>query len=491
MVFEAKNKLDDCNYAVKRIPLPKKIESRDRVMREVKTLANCEHKNIVRYFQAWIEQPPPGWQEEKDKELLAKDFLSTSITIETPSPTETESKAFLDSASNAFDIQKGRKEKQDLLKNVLKKNGQPDFIKNLNQFEPSFDASLEESSSYIQFKAHSTREDESDDGIVFQHPTTDETEDSFQIEFKNSINEDLITISIEKETEEREMEKSSSPENGRRAHKKQLSLDLSSCGDFKKNVQQNVANSKLRVYLFIQMQLCQKECLKDWLRTNNLEARNNKPIDIFDQIVSAVHYVHMKGLIHRDLKPSNIFFSLDGQIKIGDFGLVTDMADISDDSGSSSSSILGSESAGDCFHKKHTHGLGTHLYMSPEQLQHLQYNYKVDIYSLGLILFELLVFFGTETERIMVLTGLKNHKFPEDFQRKFNDEFEVLKLMLSKSPDSRPTTFGLMCRPPLNQLESAKSFMEQTDHQQYHFELPPRRRDSHRSFTNLNRKISE
>lgn len=48
MVFEAKNKLDDCKYAIKRIILPSKQESRERVMREVKTLANCEHKNIVR-----------------------------------------------------------------------------------------------------------------------------------------------------------------------------------------------------------------------------------------------------------------------------------------------------------------------------------------------------------------------------------------------------------------------------------------------------------
>lgn len=51
VVFEAKNKLDDCRYAIKRITLPNKEESRVRVMREVKTLANCEHQNIVRYFQ--------------------------------------------------------------------------------------------------------------------------------------------------------------------------------------------------------------------------------------------------------------------------------------------------------------------------------------------------------------------------------------------------------------------------------------------------------
>lgn len=41
------------------------------------------------------------------------------------------------------------------------------------------------------------------------------------------------------------------------------------------------------------------------------------------QVLDAVAYVHMKGLMHRDLKPSNIFFSLEGSVKVGDFGLVT------------------------------------------------------------------------------------------------------------------------------------------------------------------------
>lgn len=107
---------------------------------------------------------------------------------------------------------------------------------------------------------------------------------------------------------------------------------------------------------------------------------------------------------------------MDGQIKIGDFGLVTDMSDnptaitpCGDETGLPSCS-------------KHTQQVGTHLYMSPEQLRGCQYNYKVDIYSLGLIFFELLVVFGTEMERIETLKSLRSSKFPTAFAASFRAE---------------------------------------------------------------------
>lgn len=116
------------------------------------------------------------------------------------------------------------------------------------------------------------------------------------------------------------------------------------------------------------------------------------------------------------MQPSNIFFSLDGQVKIGDFGLVTDMSEnlkiitpCGDASGLPS-----------C--PKHTAQVGTHLYMSPEQLLGRPYNYKVDIYSLGVILFELLVVFGTEMERIDTIKQLRSNKFPADFSDRFPNE---------------------------------------------------------------------
>ena len=65
------------------------------------------------------------------------------------------------------------------------------------------------------------------------------------------------------------------------------------------------------------------------------------------------------------------------------------------------------------------------MYMSPEQLQGRPYSYKVDIYSLGLVLFEMLYLFKTEAERIDCLKKAKSGQYPVDFLQKYPNEVEI------------------------------------------------------------------
>lgn len=67
-------------------------------------------------------------------------------------------------------------------------------------------------------------------------------------------------------------------------------------------------------------------------------------------------------------------------------------------------------------------GITSYIYFSVYQAQSLPYNYKVDIYSLGVILFELLVPFGTDMERSCALMDVRNNKFPIHFQQQFLQE---------------------------------------------------------------------
>lgn len=522
VVFEVKNKLDDCHYAIKRVVLPNKQESKDRVMREVRTLAHCEHSNIVRYFHAWTETPPPGWQESQDKIWIERNCLSTSIDIETPTETSPPNSKFIPTSGSISQQNQPRHS-----------SGQQRWMTKLP--EPSFSLShtggidRSNSCSFIQFRADpgkSVRSDTDDDSfqIEFKHDhanTTDAGSDSMDIVFKehswNETSNGHHVVSIGETPQKKSIYKPAS----KFRHRRPLSLDLNSTGSVirtssahphmtdgvkvnDRSAAVSIVNSK--IYLYIQMQLCQKQSLKEWLSLNDLPARQNKIIPIFEQIVNAVEYVHLKGLIHRDLKPSNIFFSLDGRIKIGDFGLVTDSSDLQYDKDNNlpEMDMLGAQ-------QRHTRQVGTQLYMSPEQQKGLPYDYKVDIYSLGLILFELLLSFDTEMERITTLKNLRKNKFPPKFPESYPDEYQLLNIMLSTQPGKRPTTYGIKARPPLKrwlstskstpqlQLHSvvpiatmeengsgehfSTSVSDSSDNSEWHFDLPPRRKDS-RSISN-------
>jgi translation initiation factor 2-alpha kinase 3 len=80
--------------------------------------------------------------------------------------------------------------------------------------------------------------------------------------------------------------------------------------------------------------------------------------------------------------------------------------------------------------------------MSPEQLVRKSYDHKVDIYSLGLILFELLVPFSTQMERVQTLSALRKLKFPSHFIR--SREYELVLKMLSHNPNQRPETTEML-----------------------------------------------
>ncbi|XP_053969793.1 eukaryotic translation initiation factor 2-alpha kinase [Anastrepha ludens] len=502
VVFEAKNKLDDCKYAVKRITLPNKKESRERVMREVKTLANCEHQNIVRYFQAWVETPPPGWQEEEDSKWLAHE-MSMSIQIETPDGTTLPTFDNASSVQNPPRRQLQVERKRQLLSwmsslnntdcgsdreehgcidededddscIVFRSESQSLALKGRGESESDSDSDSEKEGGNIngttkKGKQENAKRTHTNSISIDIHSNSfdyslqkngknidySQLSDSFQIEFVRSANGDETHGSSGCQTNgdiwaSKDAEQSLNGNNYKINSKSKQRPQSKELGNVAINIDgSNSCKSLLpaaallqttpkmqqnKVYLYIQMQLCRKESLREWLRENRCEVRQSQIASIFHQIVDAVDYVHFKGLIHRDLKPSNIFFSQDGQIKIGDFGLVTDMSDIPN-MVTKCGDKTGLPSCG-----RHTQQVGTHLYMSPEQLRGQHYDFKVDIYSLGLIFFELLVFFGTEMERIKTLRNLRDGNYPLEFPQNFPKEHELLKLMLSKLPAERPTT---------------------------------------------------
>lgn len=163
---------------------------------------------------------------------------------------------------------------------------------------------------------------------------------------------------------------------------------------------------------------------------------------LFRQILEGLAHIHHLGIIHRDLKPENIFIDVSGFPVIGDFGLATNDLVVNSQMGKHA----GEPSYGE---NDLTTNVGTALYVAPELrgLSNGNYNEKVDMYSLGIIFFEMVYPLGSGMERAQVLTKLREPEviFPEDFwTEKRTVQGGIIKTLLSHDPQDRPTSSELL-----------------------------------------------
>jgi eukaryotic-like serine/threonine-protein kinase len=127
--------------------------------------------------------------------------------------------------------------------------------------------------------------------------------------------------------------------------------------------------TKSRMYLV--MEYVEGTSLRD-IVTNKAPVDNDQTLDIARQICSAIVYMHANGVVHRDLKPENILLNAAGQVKIMDFGIALD------------------ESARRLTWSGLSSTVGTPDYMAPEQVHGRRGDARIDIYSLGIIIYEML-----------------------------------------------------------------------------------------------------
>jgi len=130
----------------------------------------------------------------------------------------------------------------------------------------------------------------------------------------------------------------------------------------------NVADT----YYFL-MEYVEGSTLRDVVKSRELAPEH--ALAIVPYLCDALQYAHDKGVVHRDIKPENILMSVDGSVKIADFGL---------------SRILGNESQQYSLTATHQ-VMGTPRYMAPEQLEGTHsVDHRADIYSLGVVIYEML-----------------------------------------------------------------------------------------------------
>ena len=130
---------------------------------------------------------------------------------------------------------------------------------------------------------------------------------------------------------------------------------------------------------FAVMELLEGETLRD--RMNRSQLSSTKALEIALQICGGLVAAHARGIVHRDLKPENVFLTTDGLVKILDFGLAKLMPVSFSHESETAAPTLGLSQPGAV--------MGTLGYMSPEQLRAQAVDQRTDIFSLGVILYEM------------------------------------------------------------------------------------------------------
>ncbi|XP_068555199.1 eukaryotic translation initiation factor 2-alpha kinase 1 isoform X1 [Anas acuta] len=411
-VFKVRNKLDGQFYAIKKINI-KKATRRDcmKVLREVKVLAGLQHPNIVGYHTAWMEHVQTLCP--KDKTILKLQSLSLEQ----------------ESGNNHCHIQSVGSGSSIIFADLTSqedKSHDSTCLRNLDS------ESVQNMDVKNDFTNSNSKECMKPNGCEFPLEVQEDSVsnvDSGSTDFKNhSPHGPHCSLDLDVSTESKSCTEECSKN------------DVALCGEFE---------VEYRLMLHIQMQLCELS-LWDWIVDRNKKYSErteetaspyhlvdvNWTMKIFQELLEGVCYIHSMGVMHRDIKPRNIFLhGSDRRVKIGDFGLAC--------------KDLLSDDVDQWFHTEqingltHTSGVGTCLYASPEQLQGSDYDFKSDMYSLGVILFELFQPFGTEMERVEVLTHLRNGHIPHTFYKNWPVQAKYVKLLTSQVSTERPTAAQL------------------------------------------------
>ncbi|RMJ23138.1 STYKc [Aspergillus sp. HF37] len=377
-VFHVMNHIDGQHYAVKKIPLSqKRLEQLqfggenqlETIMKEIRTLARLEHTNVVRYYGAWVEQAQIG-------------SVPAGLT-DCPEP------SYEPTQSNLLSNEPS--ENQDL--GVV-------FEHEIESIPRDFNPP-----SYGQLSSY----DPTDDDIFTDGMSQDQSKLQLQHRYRNGTQIPAVVLHI------------------------QMSLHPISLGSYlspQPAVQDNQPFARRHCYHL------------------------TPSLRFMLAIISGVEYLHSKGIVHRDLKPANIFLStpessdlkacpgcqLESRSKshycnprIGDFGLVADISHLN------STPQNPDRSAKDKPYLDHL--VGTEFYRprlssnEPREFEDSKrtedqpdlhtVDGKLDIYALGVILFELLYRLNTKMERQFVLTDLTRGNspsgptaFPGDFTQK-------------------------------------------------------------------------
>ncbi|PVH82144.1 kinase-like protein [Cadophora sp. DSE1049] len=417
-VFLAKYYLDNRSYAVKQIVVPAEKflgaagrAKLDQVLAEARSLAQLDHHNIVRYYHTWVEERVRTNTTNADGD----EFDSASSSDSDPRPDSVDP-----ISQGVHSIQLG------LERSLFKE------IKRDRQRASS--TAAEESRNYIVFEASDSSKPAPGYKSAFRQPGEIDSDDEDSDGGNNDSTEEIPRSDIPNE--------------------------VTLYGGIEKDL---VLHISMFPYPL---------SLDDFIWASGAEKISGEAsprhcfhtlptIRLLLAILDGTEYLHRKGFIHRDLKPPNIFLSILepneperhhfinisdckecgtwGQAvyvcpHIGDFGLIHDLK-IVDQDPSATPSRKKAALEPFPFSTVASQQVGTRFYCPPKVPKESPICPKLDVYSFGVITFEMVYKFGTRTERQHVMSNLRTGDYPKHFEH--HSLAEGIKAMLCEDRDKR------------------------------------------------------
>lgn len=182
--------------------------------------------------------------------------------------------------------------------------------------------------------------------------------------------------------------------------------------------------------LWILMDYCSLGSIRDMLDLSQKTLSEKQVAVVVQQALKGLHYLHSNQIIHRDIKAANILLNDDATVKLADFGVSAQLDDAM---------------------SKSTDFIGTPLWMPPEIIQKKPYNNKVDLWSLGITIIEMLEsyppYWKMPPTRAMLMIPNKQAPTltnPSQYSKELND---FLSLCCQKDPEKRPSALELLSHP--------------------------------------------
>ena len=222
-----------------------------------------------------------------------------------------------------------------------------------------------------------------------------------------------------------------------------------------------VFGGEKRSRIYMVMEWCEGRLLRQILDEGRMP--HDRAIRIAIGVLDALEYIHANGVVHRDLKPENIMVDADGNIKLIDFGIASDV------------------SARRLTYANFTATLGTPDYISPEQVKGKRGDGRSDIFAMGVILYEMLsgkVPFTGPSPLAAMNDRLLNHPLPPSVADP------------SISPQLQEVLYRALERDPKNRYAKAHDFAWDLEHlDQVGVEDRVELRDWQKRKSQLSRKI--